>query len=41
MATGNYALGVFLDIEQAFDAVSFSAIKEALKEANIPDTIAN
>ena len=41
MATGNYALGVFLDIEQAFDAVSFTAIKEALKEANIPDTVAN
>jgi len=39
MATGNYALGVFLDIEQAFDAVSFIAIKEALLEANIPPTI--
>ncbi|XP_063691617.1 uncharacterized protein LOC134823951 [Bolinopsis microptera] len=39
MATGNYALGVFLDIEQAFDAVSFTAIKGALLEANIPPTI--
>ena len=41
MATGNCALGVFLDIEQAFDAVSLSAIKEALKEASIPDTVVN
>ena len=36
MATGHYALGVFLDIEQAFDAVSFTATREALLEANIP-----
>ncbi len=36
IATGNYSLGVFLDIEQAFDAVSFKAIKEALLAANIP-----
>ena len=40
MATGHYALGVFLDIEQAFDAVSFTATREALLEANIPPTIA-
>ena len=39
MATGNYALGVFLDIEKAFDAVSFTAIREALLPANIPSTI--
>ena len=39
MATGHYALGVFLDIEQAFDAVSFTATREALLEANIPPTI--
>ena len=36
---GNYALGVFLDIEQAFDQVSFQAIKEAMREANIPSTV--
>ena len=36
---GNYALGVFLDIEQAFDQVSFQAIKEAMHEANIPSTV--
>ena len=39
MATGNYALGVFLDIEKAFDAGSFTAIREALLPANIPSTI--
>ncbi|KAL5247005.1 hypothetical protein ACHWQZ_G019016 [Mnemiopsis leidyi] len=39
IATGNYSLGVFLDIEQAFDAISFAAIREALHEANIPSTI--
>ena len=39
MACGNYSLGVFLDIEQAFDAVSFTAIKDALHQANISDTV--
>ena len=39
MANGNYSLGVFLDIEQAFDAVSFQAIKQALIDAGIPGTI--
>ena len=39
MASGNYSLGVFLDIEQAFDAVSFKAIKEGLLEAGIPPTV--
>ena len=39
IACGNYSLGVFLDIEQAFDAVSFTAIKDALQQANISDTI--
>ena len=38
MANGNYSLGVFLDIEQAFDAISFAAIKAALQAANIPAT---
>lgn len=38
-ARGNYAMGVFLDIEQAFDAVSFKALKEALLEAGIPPTV--
>ena len=39
MACGNYSLGVFLDIEQAFDAVSFTAIKDALQQVNISDTV--
>ena len=39
MANGNYSLGVFLDIEQAFDAVSFQAMKQALLDAGIPRTI--
>ena len=39
MTTGNYSLGVFLDIEQAFDAISFAAIREALADTNIPSTI--
>ena len=39
MTTGNYSLGVFLDIEQAFDAISFAAIRAALIDANIPSTI--
>ena len=39
MTTGNYVLGVFLDIRQAFDAVSFTAIIEALLEVNIPSNI--
>ena len=38
-ARGNFSLGVFLDIEQAFDAVSFTAIKEGLLKAGIPSTI--
>ena len=41
VATGNYALGIFLDIEQAFDAISFQAIKDALIQAGIPETITN
>ena len=39
MARGNYSLGVFLDIEQAFDAVSFKAIREGLLKAGIPPTV--
>ena len=39
MATGNYSLGVFLDIEQAFDAISFDSIRDALYKANIPATV--
>ncbi|KAL5264058.1 hypothetical protein ACHWQZ_G005228 [Mnemiopsis leidyi] len=41
MASGHYSLGVFLDIESAFDAVSHTAIKEALTKADIPPTIVN
>ena len=39
MATGSYSLGVFLDIKEAFVAVSFSALKEALLTAGILHTI--
>ena len=41
IASGQYSLGVFLDIESAFDAVSHTAIKEALTKAGIPPTIVN
>ena len=41
VAAGNYVLGNFLDIEQEFDAISFQAIKDALLQAGIPETIAN
>ena len=34
------AIGIFLDIEGAFDNISFKAIKEGLIEAGIPDQIA-
>jgi hypothetical protein len=39
MAVGIYSFGVFLDMEQAFDAVSFKATKETLLTAGIPPTI--
>ena len=35
---GNFALGVFLDIEGAFDNISFNALGEALIDFNIPPT---
>lgn len=36
---GQYALGIFLDIEGAFDNVSFKTITEALSEFNLPQMI--
>jgi ribonuclease HI len=36
---GQYALGIFLDIEGAFDNVSFKAITEALSERHLPQMI--
>ena len=41
LAAGNYALGVFLDIEGAFDKISFKAIHEALINAGVGPTITN
>ena len=35
---GDYALGVFLDIEGAFDNLNFDAIIEALQELQVPPT---
>ena len=35
LEAGSYALGVFLDIEGAFDNVSFSSIKESLSSVGI------
>ena len=35
---GDYALGVFLDIEGAFDNINFNAIIEALQELQVPPT---
>ena len=41
LAAGNQALGLFLDIEGAFDNISFDAIKTNLDKSGIPATIAN
>ena len=32
LKVGNYSLGIFLDIQGAFDNIPFSAIKEALEK---------
>ena len=36
---GQYALGIFLDIEGAFDNVSFNSIIKSLEEAQLPQVI--
>ena len=36
---GQYALGIFLDIEGAFDNVSFKTITDSLSEFNLPQLI--
>lgn len=38
---GNYALGIFLDIEGAFDNIPFSAIKNALEKTAAKGNISN
>ena len=41
LSNGNSALGLFLDIEGAFDNISFAAIREKLVEYNITPLVAN
>jgi len=41
LSAGNYALGVFLDIEGAFDRISFKSIQDALINAGVGCTITN
>ena len=38
IAKKDYVLGVFLDIEEAFDNVSFKAISEALSATKVDDS---
>ena len=38
---GNYALGIFLDIEGAFDNISFTSIEGALQSLSLPPHICN
>jgi len=39
LATGGYALGLFLDVEGVFDTISYTAIKEAMHRHDIPETL--
>ncbi len=41
LSAGNQALGLFLDIEGAFDNISFQAIKTNMEKSGIPPTISN
>ena len=41
ISNGNQALGIFLDIEGAFDNISFTAIKDSLERHRLPPTISN
>ena len=41
ISEGKYALGIFLDIEGAFDNIKHSSIREALYTLGIPNTIGN
>jgi len=41
LATGGYALGLFLDIEGTFDTTSYTAIKEAMHRHDIPEPLIN
>ena len=41
ISCGNYALGIFLDIEGAFDNISFEAIKQALMNSGMSVLISN
>lgn len=39
LQNGQYSLGIFLDIEGAFDAIKFDSIRKGLQEAKVPSTI--
>ena len=41
LSHGSFALGIFLDIEGAFDNMSFDAINSALSSSSIPSPICN
>ena len=41
LANGHFTLGIFLDVEGAFDSIRFRSIKEALEKTKIPETISN
>ena len=41
IANDHYTLGIFLDIESAFDKIKFNSIREAMLKIEIPKTIIN
>ena len=41
LKVGNYSLGIFLDIQGAFDNIPFSAIKEALEKTKAKGNVSN
>ena len=41
ISNGQYALGIFLDIESAFDKLKFNSIRDAMLEIEIPKVIIN
>ena len=41
ISNGQYALGIFLDIESAFDKFKFNSIRDAMLEIEIPKVIIN
>ena len=41
IANDHYALGIFLDIESAFDKIKFNSIRDAMLKIEIPKTVIN